>query len=544
MNELKKIISEFKSLPYLFIGSGLSRRHLDTDDWEGLLKRFANMINTKSDSDSDYAYEKYHRQAINELRKQPEPYNDDSFLLPMVATMIQEDFDKKWFEDQQFSESRITLSKYVKNGVSPFKAEIAAFLKLRSDEANYNSDHNHELQSLKKAASRSINGVITTNFDTLIEDLFSDLEYEVYEGQQSLIFSPLNGIRDIFKIHGCCKKPDSITINHKDYTNFIKRNAYLSAKLITFFVEHPIIFLGYSITDNNIIKILESIVECLNSDNINELNNRLIFVQRGDGDGLIHVNNMIRQFGNKNIQMKQIKLDDYSIFYDELLNTKSRYSPRLLSQLKKDIFEMVVANKPSGKLIVAADIDDEQDINDIDVVIGVGMKQFAKQGVIGISTEEIFKDIIWNNLDLGSFPEMLVDFVNKALPKHLRDASGSLPFYKYIKDMDYSSLPRDISKHIKGDFDSFLNRNLLDNRKKRGDQYCSVQDVLVKNDELDKQLKELPLLTEDKINVDELGHFLKGSFPKDELLLQDPKAPHETDLRRIIKIYDWLLYKK
>jgi len=42
-------------------------------------------------------------------------------------------------------------------------------------------------------------------------------EYKSYIGQQSLLFSRLQGIAEVYKIHGSVSDPSSVVINENDY---------------------------------------------------------------------------------------------------------------------------------------------------------------------------------------------------------------------------------------------------------------------------------------------------------------------------------------
>lgn len=87
--------------------------------------------------------------------------------------------------------------------------------------------------------------------------------YKTYAGQNELIFSAIQGIAEIYKIHGSIENPETIVINEEDYDEFQNKAAYLTSKLLTIFMEYPIVFLGYSISDANILRILHEIVNCL-----------------------------------------------------------------------------------------------------------------------------------------------------------------------------------------------------------------------------------------------------------------------------------------
>lgn len=106
------VISRFKTVPFLFVGSGLSRRYLNTPDWKGLLEYFAGRI-----SNDPFAYNSYVSRA-----------NAEGFTegqLPKVAELIQRDFDEKWFATPAMRSQDEEVLRAVKDGVSPFKAEVA-----------------------------------------------------------------------------------------------------------------------------------------------------------------------------------------------------------------------------------------------------------------------------------------------------------------------------------------------------------------------------------------------------------------------------------
>ena len=43
IDDLHTHLEQFHTAPFLFVGSGLPRRYLGLEDWEGLLRRFANL---------------------------------------------------------------------------------------------------------------------------------------------------------------------------------------------------------------------------------------------------------------------------------------------------------------------------------------------------------------------------------------------------------------------------------------------------------------------------------------------------------------------
>jgi len=107
-----------------------------------------------------------------------------------------------------------------------------------------------EIKALKNMSPHAI---ITTNYDQTIEPLFPD--YQSVIGQQIMRLGYL-AIGEIFNIHGCRSQPLSLILNEADYTRFNNDHKYLSAKLLTYFIEHPLLFIGYRAEDPNIKSVL------------------------------------------------------------------------------------------------------------------------------------------------------------------------------------------------------------------------------------------------------------------------------------------------
>ncbi len=167
---IEDVINKFNTTPFLFIGSGMSRRYLNLPDWKELLKHFAESI-----SNDEFAYDSYENKAKTMECKLG--------MMPKVAELIQQDFDKKWFLDQQIRTIDKDLIEEIHKGLSPFKAELAEYIKRQSI---VNMDYQDEIDKLSEISGKNIAGVITTNYDLFLENCFKG--FTKYVGQSQLIF--------------------------------------------------------------------------------------------------------------------------------------------------------------------------------------------------------------------------------------------------------------------------------------------------------------------------------------------------------------------
>lgn len=260
---IQDIVSHFNTIPFLFVGSGITRRYYNLPDWKGLLTEFSARVNSDR-----FAYRAYESKA--------QQLGSPQGVLPKIATLIQQDFDAKWYNTPTMRTNESFVLNAVERGCSPFKAEIAWYLK---EQSVVLPEYKEEIQKLKNISKKNLAGVITTNYDFFFEKLFDD--YTPYVGQDQLVFSAIQGIAEIYKIHGSVSLPETLVINERDYEVFNDKSKYLAAKLMTIFMEYPIIYIGYSLTDQDIQKILNDILLCLPKDKADRLQERFRFLYKG-----------------------------------------------------------------------------------------------------------------------------------------------------------------------------------------------------------------------------------------------------------------------
>ncbi|HDR5546525.1 TPA: SIR2 family protein [Bacillus anthracis] len=518
---LKKI----NTAPFLFIGSGFSKRYLNLEDWAGLMKKFSNLM--------PYEFEYYSSTANKDWAE--------------VAELMAKDFHPIWWKEQQFENNRKEFKDRISSKQSPLKVEAAKYL--NSIEYKYGLDEKNdkEIAALKKIV---IDGIITTNWDLLLEQIFEEQEMQVYIGQKELLFSHPLEINEIYKIHGCSSIPDSLVLTTSDYKGYNEKNAYLAAKLLTVFIEHPVIFLGYSISDDNIQQILKAITRCLDQDNIHKLKDRLIFVERAGQEEDSFENNSSLTIGKITVPITRVKTNDYEKIYNALAQNKRKFSMKMMRQMKSQIYELVKTNDPEEKIyVVDGEYDDTQDI---EFVIGLGVKnvveemqsnheisaskELSEHGYGGISDIELFNEL------LSDEPKYDYDSIVKiSLPQILR-SNQYVPLFRYVLESSVEDelLDSKIKNKLKMRYTDFLTETQKKNIKNLSWdwQFKNLDEVLKGFPDIKVAIEQIPLLGQKNLNCDDLKDFLI----KNSKFVKEKNTPERTGIRRLFRIYDWLKY--
>ena len=299
---LDRIVNS-KKMPVLFIGSGMSRRYLyNFPDWEGLLRLSFKEVNPDPYYYGQYV-EKFNRENLSDFEKNIR-----------LATIIENDFNTAFYSRKiRIKIGNAKNPKWVEQGISPYKMFLVNFFK----KLNINRDPilQEEIQKFSLLKNK-IAAIITTNYDCFLENEVFKNDYEVFCHQNELFSSNSYNIAEIYKIHGSVMDAKSIVITEKDYFDFNQSRKLIIAKMLTLFAESPIIFMGYSFTDENIQRIIEDFLSCLTTKELKNISNHFVFISYKKGEKrLIEKKRTLFTANKVEIPITEIETDNYSIIY-------------------------------------------------------------------------------------------------------------------------------------------------------------------------------------------------------------------------------------
>lgn len=500
---LNNLVKKFQTTPFLFIGSGLTRRYLNLPNWEELLKHFCNKL-----PNNEYKF-------VSLKRKAHDDYAE-------LGSLLENEFNDIWYNTPDIRSNDPFVEKNVSNGYSPFKTEVAYFIDQHS---KFNDTYTEEIAALRRLTERNISGIITTNYDKFAETIAP--KYNVFTNQESLIFSSLHGFGEIYKIHGTTTEPDSIILTKSDYDKFDSKSKYLAAKLLTIFVEYPIIFLGYSISDENIRKILSEIVNCIPKERLDELHDKFIFIKHTNSKDII-IESLSMDLSGIQIPMTVVKTDNYLALYNALYNKKAGYPVHMLRLFSEGLYEYALTGVESKYCVVEPY---NKAVSEDLVIFSLGIQRSDK-GYTGITAEDWHKNVIFDNLNYFSADEILSKSFH-----HLNFQNIRLPFFKLLSQakLEHKDLP------LPQCFDDLITNSVKKVRDGKNFSERSVKGILKDYSDTNRRCIYLPYLKEDEINVNDLEKFLRDLLSSDPDIIYTHK--NKADIKRLIRIYDWLKYR-
>lgn len=419
-DRINEIFEGFQTKPILFIGSGLSKRYMELPDWQSLLNIYAGKVKAKS-----FPYRIYERNASKEIAKKG---LEESEKLPMIASLIEEDYDDKFFDDEEFEKEikqkhEIEISK----GISPFKLSLSNYF-----ENAIPSTESYELEkeNFMKLVNK-VSNIVTTNYDEFIEKQFES--YNVCVGQNDILNKRLYRIGNIFKIHGSSAIPESLVITKEDYDLFCSKQKFLTAKLLTFFMEYPTIFMGYSAGDNNIISIFKDIKDCLSPEGELELSRKLLFIEFTSDDRLQNIVNV----EIAGLRMTKIILKDYNLLYRSFNKIVEALDIEYLKAVEDKIVQLIQTTDKKVSRVYADSLENHEfSVDEMAILVGHSSSVFG-YGYESISLLNICEDILFHQKNYDA--KGIID--KSILSQKSRYSHSKLPLYKYLNKYDGSLDP-------------------------------------------------------------------------------------------------------
>lgn len=500
--QLLSSLQNFKTAPFLFVGSGLSIRYLNAESWSRLLSKFA----IKS-------YVRYEDEASSDM--------------PTTSSLIANDFVAAWWENPAFEQSRVEYENIIipnRTKDLPFKMELAKhFLQIDIENklSTLNENYQQEIALLKAI---TVDGIITTNYDLMMEKIFPD--FPTFIGQEEMLFGKTVGVGEIYKIHGCCTKFSSIVITAEDYQQYESKNPYLASKLLGIFVDHPIVFIGYSLSDKNIQKILEELVKAIGKDNVDRLSERMFFVVRSEEEPYIGPHSI--KIGENIITATAIKTNNFIPIYQAMGKVTRQIPARIARLIKEQLYELVTTNEPTNKLLVTSE--NLENRADIEFVVGVGVAN-KELGYKCLDLQDIAEDIVFNNKNYDA-----KEILNNTLPKNIRTNRKVLPIFKYLRAIgitnanEYQIKKSSINEKLM----PFIERELLEYQTGvLPSNISNFEEALSGGQNFKTKLGYLSVLACTSRNKDALLQFLQENFASNS---------SDTDFQRLVALYDRLEY--
>jgi hypothetical protein len=497
--KIDEFVSKFNNHPILFVGTGISLRYLKNSySWDELLRKIAFDLKNNNEYYLDI---------------KSNSYENSKYRYDKIATSLEQEFNFT-LQNDRYGKFKSVNDVFYDNmdkdiNISRFKIYISQLLY----NVVFKEEKNEEILALKRVR-KNIGSIITTNYDTLIEEIF---EFNPLIGNDILLSNPYGSL---YKIHGCVKHPDKIIITDKDYSIFEQKYELIRAQLLSLFIHNPIIFIGYNIGDENIKNILKTIFTYVepNSREAEKIRGNFLLVEYEQNSNNLEVSEHdIDMEGFSTIRINKIKTDNYLAIYEALSTLQLPVSAMDVRKVQNIVKEIYAGG--SIKVSITENLDD---LDNKDKVLVIGSTKTIKYTYQTSSElmENYFKIIDESNSQILELIDKFKIQKQQFFPIH-----GFYRVNNNIKSAEILKVQQ-IEK--------------LDEIKKNNRIGCRTQHITISDIEDDNKISN-----SNKIGAI-LYSILKGNIDID--LVRDYLINYEdkksTDYRRVLCAYDYIKYGK
>jgi len=518
-------IKEKNQFPILFIGSGITQRYFkNAPTWEQLLLKLWLLVDENEESK-----EKFYQQC-NLLRNQ----GLDDFAIHLTIADRLEKSINDLFNHGQLTIENLDSEKAYKEKISPYRQVIAnLFMDLE-----FRDGVDVEVKSFTKMLTKA-RFVITTNYDCFIENCFKNTKnkIDIKVGSAGL-FKRSNSYGELYKIHGTATEANSICITNADYKENESKLALVNAKILSNLMEAPILFLGYSVTDENIRSLLKTYAQNLPF-NPDVSAKRICVVEwKSEEEKLVEFRDHAEVL---NMHYTRIQTDNFLEIYNQISKIDQGYSPAEIAKYEhafRRIVEVKGAQKGLGTVLTTFEdlsrLSDSQ-ISQKNLVVAFGdgkhiykMPTYAEY-IRGYFTDE-------NELT----PELALIFLSK------QPLSTFIPINKYLKAMSSVQGMADEKEKVKIRVEKMVEfSKLLKNVRVAKESVTALetktQPLDIYNQMAIKEHNRLNYITQNikKFNLNDIDQLI-------EIVLETKtdQTISKTEYRRLFMAYSFLKEKK
>ncbi|WP_234028598.1 SIR2 family protein [Lentibacillus sp. Marseille-P4043] len=374
MTILDDLIKE-NEFPIAFIGSGISKRFLHNfPNWHNLLAEFWGETGLTN-------FYGYYNNLKDKLKTENPKYDERElahYANVRIGKVLETEFNQA-FNSESIKINRFSPKDAYETKMSPFKVAIAR----RFGNYKFKEHMKNEYNSFKKMLVKT-QIILTTNYDDFIENSYNEeSEYNIkkYIGQNGF-FGETIGYAELYKLHGCIKSPNDIIITERDYEYFEENSVLISAKIISMMMHSPIIFLGYSLTDVNVRKIIKDVTRSLSSEEMNILERKLILVEWEEGQQRL-VEEVVND-KDLGCKLRVIKTDNFKAVFEKIKSINQGIAPTEVRKYQHVIKKLIIDSGKKGTLnsvlISPEEIEKlEANMQDRNIAVAVGDQKYIFQ---------------------------------------------------------------------------------------------------------------------------------------------------------------------
>ncbi|MCC2980360.1 SIR2 family protein [Sphingomonas sp. IC4-52] len=328
VSAVEQTLENFDCQPVLFIGAGLARRYIGAPDWEGALRH---ALSCMGEEGPDYSY-------------LVQKHNDDKVAIGTdIGNAL---FEWAWAKGRGNFEEELYQSK---DRYIFLKTVIADHLRSITPK-KIDEDDKEIVRELKALVAIRPHAIITTNYDDTLERIFTG--YEPIVGTGVLRYN-LDSFGEIFHIHGSVSDPSSLVISGPDYESWSEDSRYFAAKLLTYFVEHPVFIFGYGLGDPNVQTVLRDIGR-ITADETGLIGNVIQIVWHSDPDKAKGASEFVVAGGSTQYRLKVLNVSSLADIFEALAaqHDLKYVNPALVRALAARVMKLTRKDIPNGEVEV------------------------------------------------------------------------------------------------------------------------------------------------------------------------------------------------